>query len=151
MLSATLPEDAPPSHPIHLLLSILQNVWTGEDAPTEWETGTFCPIFKKGDTTSSGNWRPVILLDVTYKIMTAIIARRMSKVLKKEGLEEQYGNKGCADAVTALKIALQTRREHSLNSWVVFVDLVKTFDTVSHPLMLAVLKNTVSPPSLSTQ
>ena len=106
VLSATLPEDAPPSHPIHLLLSILQNVWTGEDAPTEWETGTFCSIFKMGDTTSPGNWHPVVLLDVTYKIMAAIIARRMSKVLKKEGLEEQYGNKGCADAVTALKIAL---------------------------------------------
>ena len=84
----------------------IQNVWKGEDVPTEWETGTLCPIFKKGDTKSPGNWRPVVLLDVTYKIMAAIIARRMNKVLKTEGLEEQYGNKGCADAVTALKIDL---------------------------------------------
>ena len=80
--------------------------------------------------------------------MAAIIAQRINEVLKDEGLEEQYGNKGCADALTALKIALQTHRKHSLNSWVVFVDLVKAFDTVSHPLMLVVLKNYGFPPLL---
>ena len=52
------------------------------------------------------------------------------------------------DAVTALKIALQTRREYNLNSWVLFINLVKAFDMVSHPLMLAILKKYGFPPLL---
>ena len=92
------------------------------------------------------NWRLVVLLNMTYNLMAAIISWRINHVLKSEGLEEQYGNKGCVDAVPALKVALQTRHEHSLNSLVLFVDLVKAFNTISHTLMLAVLKKYAPPP-----
>ena len=44
------------------------------------------------------------------------------------------------DAVFPLKPAIQLRREHNLESFVVFVDLVKAFDTINHKLMILVLK-----------
>ena len=58
-------------------------------------------------------------------------------------MEEQCGSlnsKGCQDVLFALKIALQTRREHGLSTHVLFVDLVKAFDTVNHSFLLLVLK-----------
>ena len=43
-----------------------------------------------------------------------------------------------------LKISLQLRKEHSLKSFVVFVDLVKAFDTVNHDLIFLCQKNMIS-------
>ena len=37
------------------------------------------------------------------------------------------------------KMALLKRREHRLGSWVLFVDLVKAFDSVDRSLLLAIL------------
>ena len=93
----------------------------------------------------------VVLVDVTYKLMVAIIARQINGDLKEEELEEQYRNKGCVDTIIALNIALKTRCEHSLNSWTMFVNLAKAFDTVSHPLILVLLAKYDSPPFLLTR
>ena len=49
------------------------------------------------------------------------------------------GGRGCADGIVALKMALLTRREHGLGSWVLFVDFVKAFDSADRSLLLAIL------------
>ena len=59
------------------------------------------------------------------------------------GLECQCGFsplKGCCDALFCLKSALQKQREHQLDSWVLFVDLVKAFDTVNRQALMLILK-----------
>ena len=58
-------------------------------------------------------------------------------------MEEQRGSlnsKGYQDVLFFLKTASQTRREHGLSTHVLFVDLVKAFDTVNHSFLLLVLK-----------
>ena len=99
------------------------SIWEGGPIPEEWRFGTLCPIFKlKGETTDPNNWRPVCLLDVTYKILAAIIADRMNPHIRDDGMEEQCGclqRKGCSDAVFPLKTAIQLRREHNLETHVV--------------------------------
>ena len=105
----------------------------------------------KGEATDPNNLRPVCLLDVTYKILAAIIAERMNPHIRDDGMEEQCGclkRKGCPDAVFPLKTAIQLRREHNQESYVVFVDLVKAFDTVNHKLMALVLKKYGFPPKM---
>ena len=72
-------------------------------------------------------------------------------MVRDDGLEEQCGcikNKSCSDAVSPLKTALQLRKEHDLESFVVFVDLVKAFDTINHDLMIMVLKKYGFPPKM---
>jgi len=131
---------------------MLQSIWEGGPILEEWRSGTLCPIFKqKGETTDPNNWLPVCLLDVTYKILAAIIAYRMSPHIRDYGMEEQRGclqHKGCPNAVSPLKTAIQLRREHKLESFVVFVDLVKAFDTINHKLMILVLEKYGFPPKL---
>ena len=39
-----------------------------------------------------------------------------------------------------LKIAVQLRKEHGLESFVFIIDLVKAFDTINHQLMFLVLE-----------
>jgi hypothetical protein len=43
--------------------------------------------------------------------------------------------KGCADATFTIKTALQTLREHDQEAYVIFVDLVKVYDTVNRELL----------------
>ena len=75
----------------------------------------------------------------------------MNPHVRDNGLESQCGflrSKSCNDAVFPLKTALQLRKEHGLESFVVFVDLVKAFDTVNHELMFLVLEKYGYPPRM---
>ena len=59
------------------------------------------------------------------------------------GMDEQCGSlfgKGCADATFTLKASLQTLREHQKEAHVLFVDLVKAYDSVNRELLWKILK-----------
>ena len=57
-------------------------------------------------------------------------------------MDEQCGSmfgKGCADATFSLKAALETLREQGINAHVLFIDLVKAYDSVNRELLGKVL------------
>jgi hypothetical protein len=83
--------------------------------------------------------------------VSSIAATRFANHLKGFGVEEQAGStpgKGCADATFTLKTALQTLREHDQESWVLFVDLVKAYDTVNREMLWKILTILGVPDSL---
>jgi hypothetical protein len=55
---------------------------------------------------------------------------------------------GCQEAQHTLKKALHLRRQHGLETYTLFVDLVKAFDTVQHPLLFDILKKYGIPDAL---
>ena len=80
----------PHACPIMFVLEILISIWDGGLIPEEWRFGVLCPIYKlKGEATNQQNWRPICLLDMTYKILAAIITERMNHRIRIDGLEEQ--------------------------------------------------------------
>ena len=91
-------------------------------------------LFKnKGMKPDLGNWRGIMLLDAASKFVCAIIAGRLTRLLDAERMEEQNGfmpHCGTTDSMFSLQILLQKRKEHGLSTWVVFIDLVKAFDSV---------------------
>jgi hypothetical protein len=88
-----------------------------------------------GDLSKSNNGRGIALGDITAKCASSIIATRLNKHLNSFGIDEQCGMKGCADATFTIKTALQTLREHDQEAYVIFVDLVKAYDTVNRELL----------------
>ena len=63
-------------------------------------TGTMCNtqrrglitlLFKKGDSQSLNNWRPITLLNCDYKIIAFILASRLQKVITSLVNETQTG------------------------------------------------------------
>jgi hypothetical protein len=63
--------------------------------------------------------------------------------MEEEGLDEQSvfrANRGTIDSLFTTSISLQKRKEHNLQTWVLFVDLVKAFDTVPRDALFAVLR-----------
>ncbi len=45
-----------------------------------------------------------------------------------------------------LKSILHLRRQHNLDTYVIFADLVKAYDTYNHELMLKILEQDGAPP-----
>jgi hypothetical protein len=94
-------------------------------------------IFKMNSSILNSEYRS--LQPQHSKAVSSIAATRLATHLKGFGVEEQAGStpgKGCADATFTLKTALQTLREHGQESWgVLFVDLVKAYDTVNREML----------------
>ena len=84
------------------------------------------------------------MLEVAYKIIAQVLLARL-KVIKesKEHLEHenQCGLRNGRDARRSftIKAFLNNRREHDLETWVLFLDLVKAFDMVPRELLWNIL------------
>ena len=49
-------------------------------------------------------------------------------------------NRGCADATSTLKITLQNLQAANQDTYVLFVDIVKAFDSVNREMLWKILK-----------
>ena len=99
------------------------------------------------DLTTLIKFHGIKLLDVVSKFMSIVLIIRPQIVLEKIGTPIQFGasqNTGCPDGSFFLRSMLQIDKEHDIDSWVVFVDLVKGFDSIHHELMFKLFKKLVS-------
>ena len=101
-----------------------------------------CAFTKKSNLHLTKNYQGICLLNVASNVISVVIVDWCQSVLMQHGIDEQNGFlkiKRCLDATFLLKVALQTRMEFNLNTWVVFVDLVKAFDTVNQDMHIDIL------------
>ena len=83
-----------------------------------------------------------MLLEAAYKILAIIIHNRLQTLVETIDHESQCGfrqGRGCTDAVFTVRIAIKKRREHNLETWILFLDMVKAFDRVPRQLLWQVL------------
>jgi hypothetical protein len=109
----------------------------------EWEVARLMLLPKKGDLSLCKNWRGICLLDIASKILSSVMVGRMQLVQEENGLEFQFGfrgGRGTVDGLFTTGLALQKRQEHGLDTWALFIDLVKAFDTVPRELLFDVLR-----------
>ena len=84
------------------------------------------------------NYRGIVLLEIAYKIVTNILNARLLMIEESLDHKSQCGfrpGRGCTDAIFTIKMAFKKRREHGLESWVLFLDLVKTFERVPREML----------------
>lgn len=128
----------------NLLIQVVQNYWKGtETYQTRFNVALLKLVFKKGNRGLAENWRPISLLDLAAKIVSSIIALRLQALLKKLGYRTQFGftqDVSTSDGIFCLKTALRKRMEMGLTSYVLYVDLVKAFDTIERSGMYKILK-----------
>ena len=63
---------------LRLVLELLNEWWRNEAIPEEMLRSRIVLIFKKGNTSDLGNYRPISLLNSMYKMFTAVLQQRIA-------------------------------------------------------------------------
>jgi hypothetical protein len=105
----------------HELLSrvyrILVAVWQSETMPEEWRTGLLIPLLKKGDPTQCSNYRGIMLLNTTHKILTSIIRKILTEHTETKLGEYQNGfrkGKSTIDAIHVISQIIEKSYEYDI-------------------------------------
>ena len=125
-----------------VVLGVLRDYWNGCEY-SQFQTGLLKILFKgKGDPADLNNQRGIMLLDVMSKIVSSIISERLALVLDEFGLQEQAGfmkGRGCFNAILNTRLILKERQRAGKDTWALFIDLVKAFDTIPREGLFQVL------------
>ncbi|KAK4818854.1 hypothetical protein QYF61_020073 [Mycteria americana] len=124
-----------------LLSIIYQQSWLTGEVPADWRLANVTPIFKKGRKEDPGNYRPVSLTSVLGKLMEQIILSATTRhVENNQGLKpSQHGFRKGRSCLTNLisfynKVTCLVDEGKAVD--VVYLDIGKAFDTVSHSILL---------------
>ena len=53
------------------------DIMRGDDIPKSWNKSTITVLHKAGETADAFNYRPICILDITYKIMSRVLYNRI--------------------------------------------------------------------------
>lgn len=135
----------PPSPMTDALLTITNLGFSKGVIPTSWEESVVLSLPKDGDLADCGNYRGISLMSTTLKVITVILALRISRVGEERNLfaYTQAGFRKLEEAVTQAACVidvLQRRRLAGQESYVTFVDFKKAYDLVPHGALFAKLR-----------
>jgi len=106
--------------------------------------GLITLIYKKGEPDNLNNWRPITLLNYDYKIMAAVLANRMQKVISSIIHENQVGyikNRLSGFNIRLTQDVFQLLYEKRLEGAYMMVDFTKAFDTIEFQYIEECLKH----------
>ena len=110
----------------------------------EWNIGHLIILSKKGDLSLPKNYRGIVLLEIAYKIIAIILHSRLQRIEESLDHEPQCGfrpDRGCMDAILTIKTTITKCSKNGLESWELFLVLVKAFDHVPRELLWMILTN----------
>ena len=123
-----------------LLSIIYQHSLLTREVPEDWRLANVTPIYKKGCREDPGNYRPVSLTSVPGKVMEQIVLREiMWHVWDNRGIRpSQHGftkGKSCLTNLISFYDPVTRLVDEGKAVDVVYLDLSKAFDTVSHSIL----------------
>ena len=104
------------------------------------------PIFKKGDTSETKNYRPISILPSLSKVLERIVFIRTTDFLNKHNIfcESQFGfraNHNTTQAILKCIDTLSCSIDQHLHTIAIFLDFSKAFDTINHDILLVKLSH----------
>ena len=118
---------------------------------TCWESGTITEgmndaniavLHKKGSTENPENYRPIALLNTTYKIIASIIQRRLAESMDHTIDEMQYGfrkRKSTSQPLQIVRRTAETVEESGASLYMLLIDWEKAFDKVDQERLIIAL------------
>ena len=134
-------------------MKFLRACWREENVDPDAFHATLVTVLpKKGGLSDPNKWRGTSLLSAASKLVSSVIATRLGSHFIDVGLDEQCGGvfgKGCIDGTYNVKQALHTLSQHGADSYVIFADLVKAYDTVDRELLWKIMARYGCPEELT--
>lgn len=136
---------------IESLTALFNECLVNGTIPQTWKHGRIFPIFKGGDFFAQGNFRPICLLQIQYKLYTVVLNRRLTQVLENNKVvsklqgawqRDKYTTDNAKIAKAIINDSLTNNKElHAL-----YIDIVKAYDKVEHWSITNVLEYYNFPP-----
>ena len=109
--------------------------------PEDWKTVCVTPIFKKGQKTKVGNYRPVSLTCIPCKVMETLIKNKILEHVEEHAAlsGNQHGFMKCKSCLTNLSETLEevtASFDQGFAVDVIFLDYAKAFDYVPHKRLI---------------
>ena len=118
-----------------------------KQVPSDWKYANVTPIFKKGDKSDPGNYRPISLTSQICKVLESIIRDNIVNHLNKHTLllQSQHGFTKGRSCLTNLLLFLEDITKaidegKPLDVIYMYLDFSKAFDKVPHQRLLLKIK-----------
>ena len=148
---ATISEDIPTSilkNCIHSysgkLTSIFNHCLRSGDFPSKLKHAEITPVFKKGDSTSKENYRPISTLSNFSKVFERLIHNQINDYMENKFSVFLTGfrkNHNTQHALLRMPESWKSKLNKGYKVGSIIMDLSKAFDTLNHKLLIEKLKS----------
>ena len=122
---------------VKVLHSICQQIWKTQQWPQDWKRSVFIPIPKKGNAKECSNYRTIVLISHTSKVMLKILQARLQQYVNHELSDVQAGfrkGRGTRDQIVNICWIIEKGREFQKTS-------ISALLTTSKPLTVWITIN----------
>ena len=128
------------------LSSLINESFETSTFPDTLKIAKVIPVFKKGLSTKTSNYRPISLLSIFSKIFEKVMYQRLYKFLEVGELlfDMQFGFRSghsTDHALVSLTESIKASLDKNRFGCGIFIDLQKAFDTVNHDILLKKLEH----------
>ena len=132
------------SPPIQLTIIFTKSIQSGK-VPPDWNHANVTSVLPTRDKHHLGNYRPISLTCFSCKLLEHILASNMMKHLESNNIlfELQHGfraNRSSESHIISLKHQLKYNNDKNIQTDLIIMEFVKTFDKVPHKRLLYKLK-----------
>ena len=116
----------------------------GRPPPENWRSTRLIVIFKKGDPKLPGNYRPIAILPILYKLFSRMLCNRVQQGLLREQSVDQAAYRpgfSTEDHLLCTTLLLERCAEWNIDLWMCLIDFEKAFDAVEHDALWKVLED----------
>jgi len=133
-------------HVVQILTKLINLSFTQGVFPSRCKITKVKPLFKSGDASEVGNYRPVSILSASSRVIEKAMMTKLLQYLNKIKFfyKRQYGfckNRDANGAAFDLVVSIQTSLDRKKKCSAIFIDLRKAFDTVDHRILLEKMYN----------
>ena len=128
------------------LLSLLNKIFSNHLYPSNWAVNFLKPIFKKGETDDTDNYRGLAIGSALAKLFSQILLRRLTKYVdEKKLLSPNQGGflkgRSTSDHIFLLQTIIEkVVKKGRKKLFAAFIDFKKAYDTVDRNILIRRLK-----------
>ena len=126
------------------LLDLYNKARSSGSGPETWTEATVVSIFKgKGTDTDPANYRPISLLNASYKIFAAMLKNRISVHCESKLRQTQFGfrpHRGTKHPLFIMRRSMEWATMTGRDLHFLFLDWKQAFDSVDHQSMMIALR-----------